>query len=97
MDKTNFSTVLKQVENALACAIFEELTSSMTISCLSNFIDDYSRLLLSGESINEVSKALASKAVCYFSLVNLEIALRTSDGIRIMLSSLLVKIKESKA
>lgn len=94
MDKTNFSTVLKQAESVLTCAIFEELTSNMTIGCLSDFLREYSCLLSACESITEVSKALARKAVCYFSLATLESALRTSDGTRLMLSDLLVKIKE---
>lgn len=97
MDNINFSTVSKQVENIVRLAIFEELTSSMTIGCLSDFLREYSGLLSACESIAEVSKALACKAVCYFSLTTLESALLSSDGTRLMLSDLLVKIKESQA
>lgn len=45
MDNINFSTVSKQVENIVRLAIFEELTSSMTIGCLSDFLREYSCLL----------------------------------------------------
>lgn len=93
----NLSTVSKQAESILKLAIFEELTSSMTINCLSGFIDEYSQILSSGESINEISTTLASKIICYFSLTTIESALLTSDGTRLMLSDLLQKIKEEKA
>lgn len=96
-DLSTLAKLTKQAENLVRLEIFDELTSSMNIRCLSDFLDEYSRLLLYSESLEEISKVLASKAISYFNLSTLEVAIRTSKGTRGLISAIMQKIKESKA
>lgn len=96
-DLSALAKLTKQAENLVRLEIFDELTSSMTIRCLSDFLDEYAQLLLCGESLEEISKVLASKAISYYTLDALEVAIRTSKGIRELIYAVIQKIKESKA
>lgn len=97
MDKTrtDFATVSKQAENLLRCSIFSALINSTDLISLSDIIDKCSQLHLGCESLENMSRILASKAVCIYSLATLEQKINTEkEGIKSLIFELLQILKE---